>query len=77
MPLGRGPSDGNGGRRECSAYTAIAHAGNPTAMGGAFKAGVAAGRAAFLAGLAENRPSQGYGASSPAEGLPAAAGVSG
>jgi len=57
--------------------TAIAHARDPIAMAAAFKAGVVAGRAAFLAGLAENRPAQGYGASSPAEGLPAPAGVTG
>jgi thiazole synthase len=57
--------------------TAIAHARDPIAMAGAFRAAVAAGRTAFLAGLAENRPAQGYGASSPVAGLPATAGVSG
>ncbi|MGC2192060.1 MAG: thiazole synthase [Candidatus Dormiibacterota bacterium] len=50
--------------------TGIAYAGDPVAMAGAFAAGVKAGRAAFLAGLAADRPASGYGASSPLEGLP-------
>ncbi len=52
--------------------TGIAHARDPVAMASAFAAGVRVGRAAFLAGLAENRPAAGYGASSPVEGLPSA-----
>ena len=52
--------------------TGIAYARDPVAMAGAFAAGVKAGRAAFLAGLAEDRPASGYGASSPLEGLPPA-----
>ncbi|HEY6538759.1 MAG TPA: hypothetical protein VI138_06965, partial [Candidatus Dormibacteraeota bacterium] len=51
--------------------TGIAHARDPVAMAAAFAAGVRAGRAARLAGLAEDRPAEGYGASSPREGRPA------
>lgn len=58
--------------------TGIAHARDPVGMAAAFGAGVRAGRAAFLAGLAVHRPLAGYGASSPVEGLPATpAGISG
>jgi len=50
--------------------TGIAYSRDPVAMAAAFAAGVEAGRAAFLAGLAELRPDGGYGASSPVAGLP-------
>jgi thiazole synthase len=51
--------------------TGIANARDPAAMAAAFSAAVAAGRAAYLAGLAEHRPEGGYGGSSPKDGVPA------
>jgi len=51
--------------------TGIAYARDPVSMASAFAAGVRAGRAAFMAGLAADGPAAGYGPSTPVEGLPA------
>ena len=51
--------------------TGIAKAQDPVAMAGAFAQAVAAGRAGYLAGLAQSDGRSGFGPSSPAEGIPA------